>query len=67
MWNTTHALLPEPGSYLSNRIMSVKFNGIKLDDFEMPRGGTQGTEVGMIDYISNLNDNANCVDVKVCG
>ena len=48
-------------SYLSNRSMSVKFNGVTSDTFEMPGGGPQGTLLGVLEYLVQSNDNADCV------
>ncbi len=58
------SILPVLTSYLSGRSMSVKFNGCMSEVFSMPGGGPQGTLLGVIEYIVNSNDNANCVDVK---
>ena len=49
-------------SYLSNRSMSVKFNGNTSRVHHMPGGGPQGTLLGVLEYLVQCNNNADCVD-----
>ncbi len=55
------ALLSVISSYLSNRSMSVKFNGSTSKTYHMPGGGPQGTLLGVLEYLVQCNDNADCV------
>jgi hypothetical protein len=48
-------------SYLSSRSMCVKLNGAISDVFQMPGGGPQGTLLGVLEYLVQSNDNADCV------
>lgn len=49
-------------SYLSNRTMSVKLNGAYSGVHSMPGGGPQGTLLGVLEYLVQCNNNADCVD-----
>ena len=49
-------------SYLSNCSMSVKLNGVTSEVFQMPGGGPQGTLLGVLEYLIQSNNNADCVD-----
>ena len=49
-------------SYLSNRSMSVKFNGNTARVHHMPGGEPQGTLLGVLEYLVQCNNNADCVD-----
>ena len=42
--------------------MAVKLNGVTFDTFQMPGGGPQGTLLGVIEYLIQSNNNADCVD-----
>ena len=55
-------IVPVIASYLSNRSMAVKLNGVTSDTFQMPGGGPQGTLFGVIEYLIQSNNNADCVD-----
>ena len=56
------ALLSVISSYLSNRSMSVKFNESTSKTYQMPGGGPQGTLLGVLEYLVECNDNADCVN-----
>ena len=58
------ALLSVISSYLSNRTMSVKFNGSTSKTYHMP-GGPQGTLLGVLEYLVQCNDNADCVNTDL--
>ena len=59
------ALVPILASYLSDREMQVKFNGKYSATFKLPGGGPQGTLIGLIEYMVQSNDNADCVDLDM--
>ena len=48
-------------SYLQDRYIMVKFNGTTSSTYHMPGGGCQGTLMGVLEYLVQCNDNANCV------
>ena len=56
------SLLSVISSYLSNRSMSVKFNGSTSKTYQMPGGGQQGTLLGVLEYLVQCNDNTDCVN-----
>ena len=56
------SLIPLLVSYLSERKMKVKFNGATSTQHNLIGGGPQGTLLGLIEYIVQSNDAANCVD-----
>ena len=56
------ALIPILISYLSDRKMTVKFNGATSERHILVGGGPQGTLLGLIEYLVQSNDSANCVD-----
>ena len=55
------SLIPVLISYLSNRKMTVKFNGEESDLFNLVGGGPQGTLLGQIEYLVLTNNNADIV------
>ena len=55
------AIIPLLISYLTDRKMSVKFNGVESDVLGLIGGGPQGTLLGQIEYIVQSNDNADIV------
>ena len=59
------ALVPVLVSYLTDREMQVKFNGKYSSTHRLPGGGPQGTLIGLIEYLVQSNDNADCVDVDM--
>ena len=56
------SLIPLLISYLSDRQMRVRFNGEISDYLGLVGGGPQGTLLGLIEYLVQSNDNANCVN-----
>jgi hypothetical protein len=59
------ALVPVLVSYLTDREMQVKFNGKYSSTHRLPGGGPQGTLIGLIEYLVQSNDNADCVDLDM--
>ena len=55
-------LIPVLVSYLTDREMKVRFNGKYSSTHKLPGGGPQGTLIGLIEYLVQSNDNADCVD-----
>ena len=55
------SLVPLLVSYLSERNIRVKFNGEVSDVYGLIGGGQQGTLLGLIEYLVQSNDNADCV------
>ena len=56
------SLIPTLVSYLSGRKMKVRFNGTYSTNHSLPGGGAQGTLLGVLQYLIQSNDNANCVN-----
>ena len=56
------ALIPVLVSYLTDREMQVRYNNIYSSTYKLPGGGPQGTLVGLIEYLVQSNDNADCVE-----
>ena len=56
------SLVPLLVSYLSGRQMKVKFNGDESKSYSLTGGGPQGTLLGLIEYLVQSNDNANCIN-----
>ena len=56
------ALVPMLVSYLTDREMQVKYNGKYSSTHRLPGGGPQGTLIGLIEYLVQSNDNADCVE-----
>ena len=42
--------------------MRVKFNGETSEEYDLVGGGPQGTLLGLLEYLVQSNDNANCVE-----
>ena len=55
------SLIPLLISYLSDRQMTVKYNGELSSCLGLIGGGPQGTLLGLIEYLVQSNDNADCV------
>ena len=58
------SLIPVLISYLQDRKMRVKFNGKLSTEHDLIGGGPQGTLLGLIEYLVQSNDAADCVDVN---
>ena len=59
------ALIPILVSYLTDREMQVRFNSKHSTTHKLPGGGPQGTLIGLIEYLVQSNDNADCVDPQL--
>ena len=59
------ALIPVLVSYLTDREMQVRFNSNYSSTHKLPGGGPQGTLIGLIEYLVQSNDNADCVDLDM--
>ena len=56
------SIIPILASYLSDRKMQVRFNNSFSRVHRLPGGGAQGTLLGVIQYLVQSNDNADCID-----
>ena len=56
------SLVPILVSYLSDRKMTVKFNGEVSNEYALIGGGPQGTLLGGLEYLVQSNENAECVE-----
>ena len=56
------ALIPMLLNYFQGREMQVKWKGNISSKRELKGGGPQGSTFGIWEYLSQSNDNANCVD-----
>ena len=59
--NVRGPLIPILISYFQNRKMTVKFNGVKSTVRNINGGGPQGATLGILEYLSQSNNNADCV------
>ena len=55
------ALVPVLVSYFQDRFMSVKWHGCTSVPRHIKGGGPQGATLGILEYLSQSNNNANCV------
>ena len=55
------SLLPIVASFFENRRMRVKWHGCLSSERLLPAGGPQGSSFGIIGYLSQSNNNADCV------
>ena len=56
------ALIPMLINYFQGRQMQVKWHGEMSNVRELKGGGPQGSTFGLWEYLSQSNDNANCLD-----
>ena len=56
------SLIPLLISYFQDRTMVVKWHGKISKEKEVPGGGPQGGYFGILEYLSQSNSSANCVD-----
>ena len=56
------SLIPVLINYFQNRKMTVKWQGCKSTQRNMPGGGPAGATLGLLEYLSQSNNNADCVD-----
>ena len=60
--NVRSWLIPIITEYLTDRQCSVKYNDQPSYVHSLPGAGSQGTILGMLNYLINSNDNADCVE-----
>ena len=58
------SLIPVLINYFQGRRMKVKWQGHMSSERELNGGGPQGSTFGLWEYLSQSNDNADCVDVE---
>ena len=56
------SLIPVLVNYFQNRKMTVKWHGCKSTQRNMPGGGPAGATLGLLEYLSQSNNNTDCVD-----
>ena len=56
------SLIPSLINYFQGRTMYVKWHGVKSKPRDLNGGGPQGGTFGILEYLSQSNKNANCVD-----
>ena len=56
------SLIPTLTNYLQNRDMTIKWHGCQSKTRKINGGGPQGATFGIWEYLSQSNENANCVD-----
>ena len=59
------SLIPLLISYFQDRKMVVKWHGTTSTERDLPGGGPQGCTLGLIEYKSNSNDNANHIPANM--
>ena len=57
------SLIPIVASFFENRRMRVKWHGCLSSERMLPAGGPQGSNFGILGYLSQSYDNSNCVPV----
>ena len=58
------SLIPVLVNYFQDRQMSVKCYGCRSVPKNIKGGGPQGATLGLLEYLSQSNNNSDCVDVK---
>ena len=58
------SLIPILISYFKDRYMSVKWHGKRSALKHIKGGGPQGATLGLLEYISQSNSNADCVNIE---
>ena len=58
------SLIPVLINYFQDRKMSVKWHGCRSVPKDIKGGGPQGATLGLLEYLSQSNNNADCVDVR---
>ena len=58
------ALIPVLISYFQNREMKVKWHGCFSSSRKLKGGGPQGATLGLLEYIAQSTNNADCVDIQ---
>ena len=59
-----HSLIPILISFFQNRSMRVKWNGVTSKSRVLNGGGTQGGLMGILEYLSQTNDNVEFIPVE---
>ena len=57
-------LIPLLINYFQNRKMCVRFHGCQSKPRNLNGGGPQGATFGILEYLSQSNNNADCVDIE---
>jgi hypothetical protein len=58
------SLIPVLVNYFQDRTMSVKWHGCRSDPKKINGGGPQGATIGLLEYLSQSNSSADCVDLE---
>jgi hypothetical protein len=58
------SLIPVLINYFEDRKMSVKWHGCRSISKNIKGGGPQGATLGLLEYLSQSNNSADCVQVK---
>ena len=58
------ALIPVLVNYFQDRVMSVKWHGCRSAPIKIHGGGPQGATLGILEYLSQSNNNADLVKVS---
>ena len=61
------SLIPVLINYFQDRKMSVKWHGCRSVPRVIKGGGPQGATLGLLEYLSQSNDSADCVDIQLTG
>ena len=56
------SLIPVLINYFQDRQMSVKWKGCRSDPIRINGGGPQGATLGILEYLAQSNNNADCVE-----
>ena len=56
------ALIPVLVNYFQDRKMSVKWHGVQSVPRKINGGGPQGATLGILEYLSQSNTSADCID-----
>ena len=57
----SHSVIPILISFFENRRMSVKWRDVMYVTLRLKGGGPQGSTKGVLSYMSQSNDNTDCV------
>ena len=58
------SLIPVLINYFEDRQMSVKWHGCRSVPKHIKGGGPQGATLGLLEYLSQSNNSADCVDIR---
>jgi hypothetical protein len=59
-----NSLIPVLINHFQDRKMSVKWHGCRSVPKDIKGGGPQGATLGLLEYLSQSNNNADCVEVR---